>query len=378
VRHVVELLDDAFSHKLNYRGGHYRVGYWTMTIHAGMARLTGALPNGRKKGENFASGITPVSGVTPHLTKALNSVAGLPAAALSGGVALNLKFTPRPGEQDAMAKDLAARVNAFVLKDEEDPARPGGMEIQFNITDRHIFENLVNDPLGDAELKDLLVRVSGYTAYFKDLNPQMQKEIIERTEYLLPKGDARPFQPFVLADLPSGVDVDKVLGGLESLAEKVPPGAVRRLIDHLVNGLTDNVLEGLLKGMELAFFLSGSFLDTRWLLGDILKDYRRNIENFRGRYLFEARNGAEVGVVFQAGEMEVVDDGIEDWDIKITFEDDWALLRFLLKGGDGEVMDEILGHTVETEGNLNYLFKFGFIVRDLLCRFGILQKVADA
>jgi hypothetical protein len=33
----------------------------------------------------------------------------------------------------------------------------------------------------------LLVRVSGYTAYFKDLNPQMQDEIIERTEYgLLP------------------------------------------------------------------------------------------------------------------------------------------------------------------------------------------------
>jgi formate C-acetyltransferase len=27
------------------------------------------------------------------------------------------------------------------------------------------------------------VRVSGYTAYFKDLNPQMQQEIIDRTEY---------------------------------------------------------------------------------------------------------------------------------------------------------------------------------------------------
>jgi len=28
------------------------------------------------------------------------------------------------------------------------------------------------------------VRVSGYTAYFKDLGPEMQKEIISRTEFL--------------------------------------------------------------------------------------------------------------------------------------------------------------------------------------------------
>jgi formate C-acetyltransferase len=41
--------------------------------------------------------------------------------------------------------------------------------------------------------RDLLVRVSGYTAYFKDLNPQMQREIIERTEYSLSTGHAVTF-----------------------------------------------------------------------------------------------------------------------------------------------------------------------------------------
>ena len=40
-----------------------------MTNHAGFGRLTGALPNGRKTDENFASGFTPVSGVTPCLTQ---------------------------------------------------------------------------------------------------------------------------------------------------------------------------------------------------------------------------------------------------------------------------------------------------------------------
>jgi hypothetical protein len=40
---------------------------------------------------------------------------------------------------------------------------------------------------------DLLVRVSGYSAYFKDLNEAMKDEIITRTEYDLRTGHAVPF-----------------------------------------------------------------------------------------------------------------------------------------------------------------------------------------
>ena len=69
------------------------------------------------------------------------------------------------------------------------------MEIQFNITTHDDFVNAVANP---EIYKELLVRVSGYTAYFKDLNPQMQKEIIDRTEYLLSTGKARDFAPFPL------------------------------------------------------------------------------------------------------------------------------------------------------------------------------------
>ena len=87
-------LDRLFGKKKNYRGGRYRVGYWSMTNHAGFGMLTKALPSGRKAGENFASGITPVSGVTPCLLKTLNSVAKLPVECISNGMALNIKLTP--------------------------------------------------------------------------------------------------------------------------------------------------------------------------------------------------------------------------------------------------------------------------------------------
>lgn len=188
---IVDRINKVLGGKKNYRDAYYRPGYWTMTIHAGFGKLTAALPNGRKAHENFASGITPASMVTPNLTKALNSVAGLPAASLSGGVAFNLKFVPHDGDDLTMLKTFADTVEAYFSQADDD--RDGGVEIQFNITTHEDFVEAVNDL---AKFSQLLVRVSGYTAYFKDLNPRMQKEIIDRTEYLLSSGEMRKYEPF--------------------------------------------------------------------------------------------------------------------------------------------------------------------------------------
>ena len=77
-----------------------------MTNHAGFGRLMGAMPNGRKAGENFTSGITPVSGVAPDLSQALHSVAGLPSRCFPSGMAFNLKYTPADGDRARMLKEL--------------------------------------------------------------------------------------------------------------------------------------------------------------------------------------------------------------------------------------------------------------------------------
>jgi pyruvate formate-lyase/glycerol dehydratase family glycyl radical enzyme len=183
---LVKLLDREFGAKENYRGGHYRVGYWTMTNHAGFGRISRATPNGRLDGENFTSGITPVSGVTPELPKALRSVASLPPPQLSNGVALNIKFTPEPDES-SMLDHFVADVQTYFDPNGRDD---GGMEIQFNVTTHKTFVEERDQP---GSHPGLLVRVSGYTAYFKDLNEQMKDEIIERTEYNALTGRAVEF-----------------------------------------------------------------------------------------------------------------------------------------------------------------------------------------
>ena len=188
---IVRMLDGRLSAERNYRGGAYRVGYWSMTNHAGFGRLMGALPSGRKARENFSSGFTPGSAMTPQLTPVLNSVAALPAAALSNGVAFNVKFTPELAGNGAETLDrFVAAVDGYFRGPN---GGSGGMEIQFNVIPREDFVEAVEHP---EKYPEMLVRVSGYTAYFKDLTPQMQKEIIDRTEYALRTGTATQHGPF--------------------------------------------------------------------------------------------------------------------------------------------------------------------------------------
>ena len=53
-----------------------------------------------------------------------------------------------------------------------------------------------------------------------------------------------------------------------------------------------------------------------------------------------------------------------DHDATITFKEDRTLWIFLL-APDGNVLEPILDNHIHLQGNLNYVFKFCFMVRDL-------------
>ena len=61
----------------------------------------------------------------------------------------------------------------------------GGMQIQFNIVDLSI---LVDAKAHPEKYPDLVVRVSGYSAYFNDLTEAMKKELINRTLHYAAEG----------------------------------------------------------------------------------------------------------------------------------------------------------------------------------------------
>jgi len=182
-RNLVQHLFNLYQSHTNYRCGPYRPSYWTMTNHAGLGGTSGALPNGRKAGGVFSSGITPVSGAAPELTGCLNAVAELGGELVPGCWALNIKYTPED-DVEKMSEYFAQTIEAFF--------RSGGQQVQFNIM---TYEMLLDAKKYPEKYPELMVRVSGYSAYFKDLNEMMKDELITRTQYGLTDGQAVPLPP---------------------------------------------------------------------------------------------------------------------------------------------------------------------------------------
>ena len=60
-----------------------------------------------------------------------------------------------------------------------------GHHIQFNVVDRQTLRNAQAHP---EEYKDLIVRVAGYSDYFRNLSRELQDEIIARTEQSFSQG----------------------------------------------------------------------------------------------------------------------------------------------------------------------------------------------
>jgi len=131
----------------------------------------------------------------------------------------------------------------------------------------------------------------------------------------------------------------------------------RKLRKELVGKTTDIFLELLLVGMDLAFCLS--------------KGYRKNIKNFEGRYLFRTADGlVAAAATFKDGAMEVHKDAIDDWNAMVTFKHAAAFKDFIFSKNQ-DILNSILANEVEVDGNLNYIYRFGFMARDLAHRLGV-------
>jgi pyruvate-formate lyase len=151
----------------------YVPGAFCWIMHERLGRECGATPDGRRAGFPFADGCGPAQGrELKGPTAAVLSTTTWDASALVGGAAFNMKFNSSlfntPGTIDRL-RDL---ILTFLQR--------GGFETQVNVVDGHILRQAQAHP---DEYRDLVVRIGGYTDYFTHLSPEMQAEVILRTEY---------------------------------------------------------------------------------------------------------------------------------------------------------------------------------------------------
>lgn len=151
----------------------YVPGFFCWIMHEIFGSGTGATPDGRKAGFPLADGAGASQGREKSgPTASILSTTKWNHKKVIGGLVQNIRFSKNAlkAEQDLLA--LRNLIETYM--------RRGGFEIQINV--------LNSDILKDAQLHpenypDLLVRVAGYSDYFIHLNPNMQAEVIARTEH---------------------------------------------------------------------------------------------------------------------------------------------------------------------------------------------------
>ena len=179
-RRVVEIYCAAVRRHRNPRGGPYLPGFWTMTTHLGFGRRLGALPSGRRAGAPLADGISPANGSDREgPTASLHAAATAGSAKVGNGLCLNEKIDPwylRGEEGTQLLADLTRGYFAA-----------GGMQVQYNVVDASVLLDAKRHP---ERHRDLVVRISGYSAYFNDLTDEMKDDLIARTQHAAPPGAA--------------------------------------------------------------------------------------------------------------------------------------------------------------------------------------------
>ena len=141
---------------------------WARTIEYGSA--VGATPNGRRAGEPISHGANP----NPHFrvdgaaTGQSNGIASVQCG-YGNTAPLQIEFDP----QIALDDDGVEKITNFILSH----FKQGGTLININILDTDRIMEAHKNPDLHA---DLVVRVTGFTAYFASLSPEFRALVVER------------------------------------------------------------------------------------------------------------------------------------------------------------------------------------------------------
>jgi formate C-acetyltransferase len=169
---VFNMAFDCIDGLPNAKGGHYRLEMLPTTCHIYFGGVCGASADGRLAGQPLSEGISPVQGADRRGPTAVLKSAGKMDHVKTGGTLLNMKFSPALLAGEEGIGHVADLIRSYFKMD--------GHHIQFNVVGAETLREAQRNPQAH---RDLIVRVAGYSDYFCDLSPELQEEIIQRTEH---------------------------------------------------------------------------------------------------------------------------------------------------------------------------------------------------
>lgn len=177
--HAVRLMNmllDAVDKEVTNDKGERDIYTLNVTIndsnHLNDGKGMNATVDGRRRGAPLSENLSGTVGYSKGVTSLLSSVAKLPFDRLHSG-ALNVKLHGSV----AKGEDRLPIINALLTTYFD----MGGMQMQFSITDAEELRAAQADP---DSYRDLLVRITGYSAVFVDISKDGQDEFIRREEMM--------------------------------------------------------------------------------------------------------------------------------------------------------------------------------------------------
>ena len=164
---------NSIQSRMTTRGGPYHGALFSVSMYIPQGEVLGATPDGRKAGYMISDGVSPTQNRDVNgPTAAMKSVARLDHALCYNGTLYNMKFTPNFFDTESRRKKFIGMVDAYF--------EMGGFHVQYNVVSQETLEDAKVNPM---QHRDLIVRVAGYSAYFIELDPFVQDEVIARTEF---------------------------------------------------------------------------------------------------------------------------------------------------------------------------------------------------
>jgi len=171
----VDTYVDQCSKVYSIRASKYKSGQYGAADHIVQGYKTWATPDGRKSGTPIADAASPAQGRDKNgPTSVFTSSLSYDHHKMLDGIALNLRMHPTVLSNDEGVEKLRDITKAYFEQ--------GGLECQYNVVDTNTLRKAQDTP---GTYRDLVVRIAGYSAYFIELDQDLQNDIISRNENLL-------------------------------------------------------------------------------------------------------------------------------------------------------------------------------------------------
>ncbi|QAT43267.1 glycyl radical protein [Aminipila luticellarii] len=168
---VVKTLDDEGKKYKDGRGGELTTVWATQSYNVVLGRMIGATPDGRHAFTAMADNVSPMIGMDVNgPTAVVNSVNAVDSTIPQSGMLLNQRFDPAIVKGEKGKDILEAVLRAHFKKN--------GDHLQLNVVDDETLRAAQKEP---EKYRNMLVRVAGYSAFFVDLDKNIQENIIQRT-----------------------------------------------------------------------------------------------------------------------------------------------------------------------------------------------------